>query len=357
MASRGSPERVVVLLGRGEQEHGVVHRDREDHREEEDRPPGVEEALRLEAEEARAVAVLEDEPGDAERGAHREQVRGDAERRDQAAPAARRAGAGSRARARSRSRAASSRRAPARGRGSRPRRRRRAPARAGRSGAGRSCARRRGWTGPRSGSPGSAASPPPPGCAGETAAIPGSRRATACGGGARRGGARRSAACRARRGRTPAAPARSRSARCRWFGTTLIDGMPVFSPTIGRASEDEHERAAGPYRIGWRQSRSPQRREAPPSGARRCAPTAAASASTRGPSLASTAGSSVSVAARTNSDGEHDPERPSSGTPGCGTSITAESEISTVTPEKSTALPAVSIVTATASRASSFEPK
>jgi hypothetical protein len=42
---------------------------------------------------------------------------------------------------------------------------------------------------------------------------------------------------------------------------------------------------------------------------------------------------------------------------GLGTSITAESETSTVRPEKSTALPAVSIVTATASRASSFEPK
>ena len=42
---------------------------------------------------------------------------------------------------------------------------------------------------------------------------------------------------------------------------------------------------------------------------------------------------------------------------GLGTSITAESEISTVTPEKRTALPAVSIVTATASRASSLEPK
>ena len=35
---------------------------------------------------------------------------------------------------------------------------------------------------------------------------------------------------------------------------------------------------------------------------------------------------------------------------GLGTSITAESEISTVMPEKSTALPAVSIVSATASR-------
>ena len=42
---------------------------------------------------------------------------------------------------------------------------------------------------------------------------------------------------------------------------------------------------------------------------------------------------------------------------GLGTSITAESEIKTVAPEKSTALPAVSIVTATASTGSSFEPK
>ena len=74
---------VVVLLGRGEQEDGVVHRDREDHREEEDGPPGVEEALRLEAEQAGAVAVLEDQPGDAEGGAGREQVREDAERGDQ----------------------------------------------------------------------------------------------------------------------------------------------------------------------------------------------------------------------------------------------------------------------------------
>ena len=42
---------------------------------------------------------------------------------------------------------------------------------------------------------------------------------------------------------------------------------------------------------------------------------------------------------------------------GLGTSITALSETSTVTPENRTALPAVSIVTATASSADSFEPK
>ena len=42
---------------------------------------------------------------------------------------------------------------------------------------------------------------------------------------------------------------------------------------------------------------------------------------------------------------------------GLGTSITAESEIRTVTPENRTALPAVSIVTAVASSAVSWEPK
>ena len=42
---------------------------------------------------------------------------------------------------------------------------------------------------------------------------------------------------------------------------------------------------------------------------------------------------------------------------GLGTSITAVREISTVTPLNRTALPAVSIVTAVASCASSFEPK
>ena len=71
----GSRAAVPVLLGAREQEHGVVHRDREDHREEEHRSPGVEEALRLEAEQAREVAVLEDQPGDAERGAGGQQVR------------------------------------------------------------------------------------------------------------------------------------------------------------------------------------------------------------------------------------------------------------------------------------------
>ena len=69
--------------------------------------------------------------------------------------------------------------------------------------------------------------------------------------------------------------------------------------------------------------------------------------STRGPSFARTAGSSVSVAASTNTTESMIP-RLMDRNAGLGTSITADSEISTVIPENSTALPAVSIATATA---------
>ena len=68
---------------RGEQEHGVVHRDREDHREEEDGRPGVHVALRFEAEQAGAVPVLEDQPSYAEGCAGCEQVGEHAERREE----------------------------------------------------------------------------------------------------------------------------------------------------------------------------------------------------------------------------------------------------------------------------------
>ena len=67
-----------------------------------------------------------------------------------------------------------------------------------------------------------------------------------------------------------------------------------------------------------------------------------------GPIRASTAGSSVSVAARTNSTASMIP-RLIERNAGLGTSITALSEISTVMPLNRTALPAVSIVTAVAS--------
>ena len=78
--------------------------------------------------------------------------------------------------------------------------------------------------------------------------------------------------------------------------------------------------------------------------------------STLGPSLVSTAGSSVSVAASTKITASMMP-RLMLRKAGLGTSITAVSEISTVRPLNSTALPAVSIVTAVASCASSLEPK
>ena len=72
--------------------------------------------------------------------------------------------------------------------------------------------------------------------------------------------------------------------------------------------------------------------------------------------MASTAGSSVSVAARMNSTESMIP-RAIERNAGLGTSITAESAISTVTPEKSTALPAVSMVSATASSGDRLAPK
>ena len=106
--------------------------------------------------------------------------------------------------------------------------------------------------------------------------------------------------------------------------------------------------AAGPNRCGWRQSRSPQRAKR----GERCSPECTQrreSESTLGPSFARTAGSSVIVAARTKATLSMIPsaiERKA----GLGTSITADSETKTVRPEKRTALPAVSMVIATASR-------
>jgi len=72
--------------------------------------------------------------------------------------------------------------------------------------------------------------------------------------------------------------------------------------------------------------------------------------------LARTAGSSVSVAASTKMTASMMP-RLIDRNAGLGTSITALSEISTVTPLNSTAFPALSIVTAVASAALSREPK
>ncbi len=103
-----------------------------------------------------------------------------------------------------------------------------------------------------------------------------------------------------------------------------------------------------------RHSRSPQRAKR----GERCSPECAhgsASLSTRGPSFASTAGSSVSVAASTKITASMIP-RLMLRNAGLGTSITAVNEISTVAPLNSTALPAVSIATAAASSRDMSEP-
>ena len=135
----------------------------------------------------------------------------------------------------------------------------------------------------------------------------------------------------------------------------MIAGTPVFSPSTGTASTTRTATDATPNSTGRRQSSSAQRAKT----GERCPPECthgSASRSTRSPSRASTAGSSVSVAASTNTTESMIPSAIERNA-GLGTSITAESEISTVTPEKSTALPAVSIVTAVASSAEICEPK
>ena len=131
------------------------------------------------------------------------------------------------------------------------------------------------------------------------------------------------------------------------MGTTLIDGIAVFSCVTGSASPTRTATATMPQRTGWRHSRSPHAAKR----AERCSPECAhgsASLSTLGPSLESTAGSSVSVAASTNRTASMIP-RLIERNAGLGTSITADSEISTVMPLNRTALPAVSIATAVAS--------
>ncbi len=134
----------------------------------------------------------------------------------------------------------------------------------------------------------------------------------------------------------------------------MIEGIAVFSCVTGIASAMSTASAIAPYAIGRFQSRSPQAANL----GERCSPERAhgsASLSTRGPSFASTAGSSVSVAARTKMTASMIP-RLVERNAGLGTSITALSEISTVTPENRTAFPAVFIVTAVASSAESCDP-
>jgi len=128
----------------------------------------------------------------------------------------------------------------------------------------------------------------------------------------------------------------------------------VRSPTTGAASSSNTASAGTPYRRGCAQRRSPQRANRGARGS----PARAHGSDRRvtfGPSLASTAGSSVSAAASTNTTDSITPsaiERKA----GLGTSITALSATSTVTPENSTALPAVSIAVAAASAGDSRDP-
>ena len=74
---------VAALLDRGEQEQLVVHRQAEEQGEEEQRRPGVDEALVLDAEQRRAVAVLEHEGGEPEAGGDADQVEQDRGHGDQ----------------------------------------------------------------------------------------------------------------------------------------------------------------------------------------------------------------------------------------------------------------------------------
>ena len=183
-------------------------------------------------------------------------------------------------------------------------------------------------TGRRSGSPGPGRGRRRRRCGGETWAMPGSRRAV----GRDRRRPRRSGAAIWSAPGAPgpkAAGSAVADAGAVALGTTLIEGMPVFSPRTGRASSDER-RAPRPGRTGAGGARAarPSGRSAA-SGARPSAPRGATSASTFGPSFASTAGSRVSVAARTKTTLIMIPSAIERNA-GLGTSITAESETSTV---------------------------
>ena len=135
----------------------------------------------------------------------------------------------------------------------------------------------------------------------------------------------------------------------------MIDGIPVRSPSTGAARTSRASSAGTPYRSGRAQIRSAQRAK----NGDRCSPECtqrSARRSTRLPSPPSTAGSSVSVAASTNTTATMIPSAIDRNA-GLGTSITADSEISTVTPLNSTALPAVSIATPAASAGARPWPK
>ena len=124
-------------------------------------------------------------------------------------------------------------------------------------------------------------------------------------------------------------------------------GMAVRRPSTGRASATSATSASPPVTSGRRQISRPQRANA---SLRCCTAPAQGSAkrSMRGPRRASSAGSRVSEAASTNPTASRIPSAlVRNGW--LGTIMTAASDASTATPLTSTALPALSIVSATAS--------
>ena len=256
------------------------------------------------------MAVLEDQPGDAERGAGGEQVGehadGGDERRLQRDEQQQEA-EGEHDADHERRLAP---RAAARGRGSRPPRRRRARP-AGSVGA-QPVDRRADGRARRVGvrdrlhqrvrRPRRAA----PAC---TCAMPGSACAIAVTRCASRWRARRSAAAPGAPGPKAAGPGCSRRASCRRSGTTLIDGMPSSGrgPAAASASRttsasDAVEQRAAPEPL------APARRSAA-SGARRSATHGSASLSTRGPSLAEHRRQQRQRRREDEDDRDHDPER------------------------------------------------
>ena len=106
-------------------------------------------------------------------------------------------------------------------------------------------------------------------------------------------------------------------------GTTLIDGMPVSRPRTGRASatsDDDGDDAVRP--AGAATAARPRRAKRGERCSPECTHWQREPVDARRRACASTAGSSVSVAARTKTTDEHDPEAIERNA-GLGTSITA----------------------------------
>jgi hypothetical protein len=133
-----------------------------------------------------------------------------------------------------------------------------------------------------------------------------------------------------------------------------MEGVAVLKPSRGATRAIRTTRGARPKARGRLHRRSPQAANF----GDRCSPVCtlgSASSLIRTSSLESTSGSRVRVAPSTKMTASMMPpaiDRKE----GEGTSITAEREISTVAPESSTALPAVSMVSATACRGDSCWP-